>query len=595
MKFAARIRAGLRSWLGIKEPEPTRDEIAPGLKIDPTAFVYFGSQPVVARPVRAPKLFPGVVPANANGPVLAADESLACGPHYLAMDSEQFAPLWSWLQEVNSGLGFPGYAYLSQLTQRSEYRSPAETMASEMTREWIQLKTKGTAEETDDSDERQADDAAPPPPPGKKDDGDDDTDAGADPESMDAETSEADKKIEDIEAALEEFKVREHFRRVIEQDWFFGRSQLFLDIDPTGADVDEEEKDTAPRTFVRPDILRTVPLMIDPQGIPKGSLRGFKVIEPIWTTPFYYNATDPTAKDFYKPIAWFVLGQKIHASRLLTFTAREVPDLLKPAYNFGGISMSQLMEPYVFQWLRTRNSVSDLIHTFSIIKLATNMTAVLAGTTGAAKGLMDRMKIFTMNRDNQGVFLLDKNQEELGQEAVPLSGLGELQAQAQEHMAAPTHIPLVKLLGVTPTGLNASSEGEIKVFYDYVRSQQQIYSPHLQTVIEVIQLHLFGKIDDAITFEWVPLTSPSVKELADIRKADADMGVAYVTASVISADEERKRLIADPNSGYTGLSGAAPEPPDPGVDPETGEPIESGGAPPFGGGESKPPKKEPAE
>lgn len=583
MKFAARIRAGLRSWLGVKDPEPTRDEIAPGLKIDPTAFVYFGSQPVVARPIHAPKLLPGVVPENANAPVLANDAGLACGPHFLAMDSEQFAPLWSWLQDVNSGLGFPGYAYLSQLTQRSEYRSPAETMASEMTREWIQLKTKGKTEETDDSDERQADDAALPPSP--KDKAEEDDAARMDDDGAPAVISEADKKIEDIEAALEEFKVREHFRRVIEQDWFFGRSQLFLDVDPSGADVEQE--DETPRTIVQPTVLRTVPLMIDPQGIPKGSLRGFKVIEPIWTTPYYYNATDPTAKDFYKPIAWYVLGQKIHASRLLTFIAREVPDLLKPAYNFGGISMSQLMEPYVFQWLRTRNSVSDLIHTFSIIKLATNMTAVLAGTAGAAKGLMDRMKLFTQNRDNQGIFLLDKNQEELGQEAVPLSGLGELQAQAQEHMAAPTHIPLVKLLGVTPTGLNASSEGEIKVFYDYVRSQQQIYSPHLQTVLEVIQLHLFGHVDDSITFEWVPLTSPSIKELADIRKADADTGVAYVNAGVVSADEERQRLIADPNSGYTGLSGPAPEPPAPDVDPETGLPIEGppgagGGAPPFG-------------
>lgn len=568
----ARIRSALRGWLGVKDPEPTHEQVAPALKVDPTAWVYFGSKPVIARPLKAPQIFPGVVPPGArDAVVLANDAGIACGPGYVAMDSEQFAPLWSWLQESNSGLGFPGYAYLAQLTQRSEYRSPAETMASEMTREWIQFKTTGTTTEEDDSDERNADDAAPPPLPSQ--DEEDDADERMDDDGAPGQTSEADKKIEDIEAAFDEFKVREHFWRLIFQDWSFGRSQLFIDVDPGKIDA---------------SMYRTVPLMIDPQGIPKGSLLGFKVIEPIWTTPYYYNATDPTAKDFYKPIAWFVLGRKTHASRLLTFIAREVPDILKPAYNFGGISMSQLMEPYVFQWLRTRNSVSDLIHTFSIIKLATNMTAVLAGTVGAAQGLMDRMKIFTMNRDNQGVFLLDKNQEELGQEAVPLSGLGELQAQAQEHMAAPTHIPLVKLLGVTPTGLNASSEGEIKVFYDYVRSQQQLLSPHLQTVLEVIQLHKFGKVDDSITFEWVPLTSPSVKELADIRKADADTGVAYVNASVISPDEERKRLIADPNSGYSGLSGAAPEPANPGLDPETGLPIEGppgegGGAPPFGG------------
>jgi hypothetical protein len=186
-------------------------------------------------------------------------------------------------------------------------------------------------------------------------------------------------------------------------------------------------------------------------------------------------------------------------------------------------------------------------------------------------GLLDRIKLFVASRDNQGVMALDKGTEELQQIAVPLSGLDALQAQAQEHMAAPSHIPLVKLLGITPTGLNASSEGEIKVFYDWIRSQQQaFFSKHLQTVLEIVQLDLFGKIDDAITFEYVPLSSPTVKELADIRKADSDGGVALINAGVISSDEERERLQADPNSGYTNLSGPAPEPPAPEIDPETG-------------------------
>jgi hypothetical protein len=160
-------------------------------------------------------------------------------------------------------------------------------------------------------------------------------------------------------------------------------------------------------------------------------------------------------------------------------------------------------------------------------------------------------------------------------------------------MAAPSHIPLVKLLGVTPTGLNASSEGEIKVFYDYVRAlQQSVFAEHLKTVIEVIQLHLFGAIDDAITFEFVPLTSPSVKELSEIRKSDADAGVAYIQAGVVSPEEERERLMADPSSGYTNLAGPAPEPPPtPGLDPATGEPLAGGPFAPAEEGGDPPPGK----
>jgi len=218
----------------------------------------------------------------------------------------------------------------------------------------------------------------------------------------------------------------------------------------------------------------------------------------------------------------------------------------------------------------------------------TNMDQVLSGEQGSGKTLFDRAKFFTLTRDNKGLMLVDKTTEELQQIAVPLSGLDALQAQAQEHMAAPSHIPLVKLLGITPTGLNASSEGEIKVFYDFVRARQQaLFAKHLKTVIDVLQLDLFGTIDDAITFEFVPLTSPSVKELSDIRKSDADSGRSYIDAGVISPDEERERLIADPNSGYTMLSGPAPEPPPtPGLDPETGAPLKGG---PFADASEEPP------
>lgn len=660
-----RLRKVLRRWLGVPEPvQPVETDPRKGLNVDPRileqlpaldhrALAGYQGMPVVARKVMAPKLFPGVVPPN------AASLSFDGMPPYLALDSETNAPVWAWANGVNCGLGFPGYAYLAELTQRSEYRAPAETIASEMTREWIVVKTQGKAEGMeDDSPEDLADggEGAPPKPPqGKKppkpdakkppagdalppDDEDDDTpprepedtdepaaletdnedgelstsaevdrDAETDPElnavdpdadDPDAEGDEdgepgmgdgAEDKIEDINEALDEFGVRDAFRRVAELDSFFGRAQILIDIDHgKGAGRDDE--------------VRKLPLVIDPKTIPKGSLRGFRVIEPIWTTPYYYNANDPTAEDFYKPRAWFVLGKMIHSSRLLTFVSREVPDLLKPAYNFGGISLSQLMEPYVFQWLRTRNSVSDLIHNFSIIALKTNLSATLSGDARGGDSLLNRATLFTKNRDNQGLMLLDKDTEEVEQHAVPLGTLDALQAQAQEHMAAPSHIPLVKLLGITPTGLNASSEGEIKVFYDYVRAvQQSFFAEHLKTVIEIIQLHLFGSIDDAITFEFVPLTSPSVKELSEIRKSDADAGVRYIEAGVIGPEEERERLMADPNSGYTNLSGPAPEPPPMELNPLTGEPeggpgslVPGAGKGPLKPGEGgEPPGKKP--
>lgn len=535
------LRNKLRAWLGVAATVAV-DEKLGGIKIAPSLFNQMlaaaGEKFVVARKIEPPKLPPQV---RGDFNYSGGNDPGALGPPTLAFDDASNAPTWAYLNQANCGMGFPGYGYLAELSQRSEYRAPSETIANEMTREWIEITVKGKASKKKRQARGEEVDA----------DGDGDIDNGLED------------KIERLEAALERHKVREHFRHLAEIDGLFGRAQLFIDIDPGNKNPDE---------------INQLPLVVDSETIKQGSLRGFKVIEPIWTTPYSYNATNPMAGDFYKPRAWFVMGKRVHASRLLTFISREVPDMLKPAYNFGGLSLSQLMEPYVFQWLRTRNSVSDLIHNFSVMVLKTDMGAVMQGDPAAGAGLLDRARLFVNTRDNQGLTLIDKNREEMQEIHASLAGLPDLQAQSQEHMSAPSHIPLVKLTGITPAGLNADSGGEIQVWYDWTRSGQIFfYGTHLKHVIEVVQLDEFGEIDDAIGFTFVPLSSPTIKELSEMRKADGETDKLYVDMGAVSPEEVRERVSADPNSGFNNLSGEAPPPPAQ-LDAEHGAELQEGAA-----------------
>lgn len=389
-------------------------------------------------------------------------------------------------------MSFLGYPILSELSQRSEYRAPVQTLATEMTRKWIQFKSIGSEDLSEE--------------------------------------------IKQIEVAFDHFKIRDAFKLATEHDGFFGRGNLFIEIE--GNDD------------------RETPLIVDKATIKKGSLKQLKVIEPIWTTPVNYDSIDPTNKYFYKPNMWYVMGKPVHSSRLFTFISHPVADMLKPSYNFSGLSMTQMMMPYVDNWLSTRDSVSDLIHSFSTSGIKTNMDAMLSeNNDGDAMDIINRAELFNRMRDNRGLMMLDTStEEEFFQYNTPLSGLDKLQAQAQEQMAAPCHIPLVKLFGITPSGLNASSEGEIKVYYDYVAAQQQsIYTDPLVTILKIIQLHLFGQIYDDITFEFVPLEQMTEEQIANINKTKAETGATLVEANIISHEEERTRLADDSFSGYNSL------------------------------------------
>lgn len=351
-------------------------------------------------------------------------------------------------------------------------------------------------------------------------------------------------RVKQIMDAMERYEVRDKFREAAEHDGYFGGGQIYVDVQ-TSKNVSAWTDDTELQSK----------LFISDKKITKGSLKGFRVIEPVWTYPGVYNAQNPLSPDFYKPTEWFVMGKTVHASRMIDFVSRQVPDLLKASYNFRGLSLVQIAEPYVNNWLRTRDSVSDMIHSFSVPVMGTNMGTVLQG--GAADTMLSRLDLFNRCRDNRGAFAIDNNPsqpETVEFVNAPLGTLDSLQAQAQEQMASVAGIPLVFLLGITPNGLNASSDGEIKVFYDYIHSlQQAMFKLNLKRVLDIIQLSEFGDIDSDIYFEFEPLYEMSSKEKAEIRKIDADTDAVYVTAGVLSNNEVRQKVADDPDSPYHSL------------------------------------------
>lgn len=470
----------------IRPPVESPPRKGDGLRIAATrAQAIAADTSPYSRPVQPPTLMRGVVPAGVTAPVMAMD-----------LNPYEF------MQQMAGMVGgFPGFAYLSQLATRPEYRAFASSLSTELTREWIEFTSKQ----------------------------DDDTDTA--------------EKIKLLEAEFVRLGVRNVVQMAAAHDCFFGRGQIFIDIE--GHD-------------------RDTPLILDPRTVRKDSFKRVATVEAIWTTPSAYNALDPAAPDFYKPVGWYMLGQKVHASRLMTTVTRPLPDILKPAYNFAGMSLSQLAEPYVDNWLRTRQSVADLINNFSITALKTSMDQVLQGADDAATDLFARADLFTATRSNRGLMLLDKDREELVQVNVPLSGLHELQAQSQEHMCSVSRTPAIVLTGISPSGLNASSDGEIRVFYDWVAAQQETFwREPIEVILKVAQLSLFGEIDPDIGFKFVPLYQMTPKEEAEIRSADGVTDCAYVAAGILDPSEVREKLAKDPHSGHNGLDTSdLPEPPE---------------------------------
>lgn len=438
----------------------------------------------------------------------------------MAMD-DSVMPGLNWAAEasyggyLSEGQSFLGYAILSELAQRPEFRRISEVVGRDMTRKWIKLQGKGKEDKTD--------------------------------------------KIKTIEDAMSRLNVQGAFQELSEQDGLFGRSHLYLD-------------------FGNDDAIELLTPIGDGRNeasankVKRGSLKRITTVEAVWCYPMGYNTSNPLAHDWYSPQSWFVMGKQVHATRLLTFVGREVPDMLKPSYSFGGLSMTQMALPYVDNWIGTRQSVSDIIKAFSVMVLGTNLTDQL-GVGGNAQQLFDRVDFFNNLRDNRGVLLIDKELESFENVSAPLGTLDKLQAQAQEHISSVSGIPLVVFTGITPSGLNATSDGEIDVYHTWIgSSQEKVLRPNLKKVLDFIQLSEFGEVDPDITFTFEPLGNLNAKEIAETQNIEAQTDAIYVGEGILDAVEVRRRLAGEEDSPYQGIDVEDVPPPPTGETDERDKP-----------------------
>lgn len=464
---------------------------------------------------------PKATPPKKSGLVMAMDSALVANNDFASS---------AWLSGIGGeGLLFLGYPYLAELAQRPEYRVISETIADDATRKWIDFEVTG------DENENRRRSARDP---------DGERERMADPDERKKRVAQAGKtdKVKALKDDHARLEVRDRFYALARDDGFFGRSHLYMNFGEDVTGNPEELK--VPIGDGRNDASKG--------KIAKGSFEELKVIEAVWTYPLAYNATSPLKSGWYAPKVWYVMGQQIDGSRLPTFVGHPVPDLLKPAYSFGGLSLSQMAKPYVDIWLTTRQSVANLIHSFSVMVLCTDLQTILA--PGNAAGLIARAQLFNTMRDNQGLMITNKNTEDFKNVSASLAGLHELQAQSQEHMASVSRIPLVKLTGISPSGLNASSDGEIRAYYDTIGAyQNRFFRPHLTRVVNFEQLSLWGDIDPEITLKFEPLWEMSEKERGEKQKADAERHQIYVDMGSFGPAEVRGVAVNDPDLPYTGL------------------------------------------
>lgn len=271
-----------------------------------------------------------------------------------------------------------------------------------------------------------------------------------------------------------------------------------------------------------------------------------KVIEAWQASPSNVNLHEPISKDYMKPNAWYIQGNgSIDSSRIYPLVFFDAPDLIKPMFNFLGISLIQYMQDKVKSADSMRQALADIF-----LRFRTNIIRTPSLLSMDKDTLRQRVELINMGINNFSTLLLTDS-ENFEQSITPLSGLDRIYAQAQESIASSARIPINKIFGQTPTGLNNSGAYDMANFYDTIKGyQESIIKPLIEHTLKIL---LNERIEQGLqaTFTFNPLEKLNDLELSQVKNTEADFYTKLINAGIITQEEALQELKA---KGYLGTN-----------------------------------------
>ena len=323
---------------------------------------------------------------------------------------------------------------------------------------------------------------------------------------------------EKLEKRFQELNFTSVLNEAIKTSLSFGGALIFIDINA---------EDLAEPLYDKAKIMS------------KNKIQGLRVIPPYLCGASEVETANPLNADFMKPKKWYIAGNSgvVDSSRVIPLVMFDAPSLIKPLFNFFGISLTQFMKSYVASADIARQSLSDMLLRFRSEIIKSDLIKI--NPTEA----VSRAKAINKQKNNNALILLTKDEEYI-QSITPLSGLDKLIAQLQENVAVSARLPSVKLLGLTPSGFNATGDFDLASYYDEIMSlQNSIIKPIIEQILNLLVKEA-GWDDITASYEFHILEKSSDLDKAQVKNLEMDFITKAVGAGILT-DEQAFNYLKD--------------------------------------------------
>lgn len=297
------------------------------------------------------------------------------------------------------------------------------------------------------------------------------------------------------------------------------------------------------------------PLDID--AIMPNDFKGLYIVDR-WTgvNPSAEIVTEWGDSDFGLPKFYDIMDvnggivARVHHSRVIRFVGRELPYTERIANMYWGESeiesvydeavkrdnVSHNMAALTFRACRDYMEVDNLDQLFTMAPAAQQ------------RRFWDMMQAQSICDTNFGIRLVNKG-DTMHNTQYHFEGLSSVYEAVMMDISGASHIPVTKLFGRSPAGLNATGESDMQNYYDFVDSERERQlRPILDRLLPVMAASAWGAMPDDIAVEFPPLWTPTATDIAEIAAKKAKIVIDTFQAALIdqgTALEELKALTKE--------------------------------------------------
>lgn len=258
------------------------------------------------------------------------------------------------------------------------------------------------------------------------------------------------------------------------------------------------------------------------------------ISSPDFGLPAYYDFRDKTSG----------IAQSVHHSRILRFIGHDLPQWEQQAEAYWG---SSIIEP-LYEELKKRDNTSANIamlifqSRLRVLKIKDLNVLISGANKEALKDFYNTIQAQNWLQSNQGIQVIGAD-DDFQSIDYTYTGLNEIYSSFMMDVAGASGIPVTKLFGRSPAGMNATGEFDMMNYYDMIEQEQESHlRPQLEKLLPVVCMSTLGLVPDDLGFDFNPIGTPTEEQVANIVERKTEAILSALDRGVISQQTALKEL-----------------------------------------------------